>query len=170
MSKPKAYAGIGSRKTPPEIQEQMTQAASELSQHGLILRSGGAKGADTAFESGVQDPTLKEIFLPWKGFNGNESPLYAPLEEAEQIAANYHPNWPNLERYVRRFMARNVHQILGASLNDPALFVLCWTPDGSASGGTGQAIRIAAAHAIPVFDMGARSLEEIAERINQLIE
>lgn len=168
MNHPRAYAGIGSRSTPPEVLEIMTQAASEFSSHGLILRSGGAEGADSAFEAGAE-PGKKEIFLPWKGFNKNPSPLFSPLQEAFDIAAHYHPKWGSLGQSVRRLMARNVHQVLGASLNDPVLFVLCWTPRGSGEGGTGQAIRIAEAHGIPVFDMGATPIEEIVESINPLI-
>lgn len=57
------YTGIGSRETPPEIQEIMTNYARKLDKLGFILRSGGAMGADTAFEKGS---TNKEIYLPWK--------------------------------------------------------------------------------------------------------
>ena len=39
-------------------------------------------------------------------------------------------------------------QVLGVSLDSPAEFVLCWTADGEASGGTGQALRIAAIHGL----------------------
>ena len=35
-----------------------------------------------------------------------------------------------------------------------SLFVLCWTPYGAAAGGTGQALRIAEHHHIPVFNLG----------------
>ena len=169
MTQPKAYAGIGSRSTPPEIQDQMTMAATQLSYHDLILRSGGADGADAAFERGAE-PGKKEIFLPWRGFNRNPSPLCTPLQEAYDIAAHYHPVWDKLSDAVRRIMARNSHQILGASLNDPVLFVLCWTPNGIGEGGTGQAMRIAEAHGIPIFNMRVMDLEEIGDRINQLIE
>ena len=44
------YAGIGSRATPQAELEAMTEAAKMLSEKGYTLRSGGAKGADTAFE------------------------------------------------------------------------------------------------------------------------
>ena len=44
-------------------------------------------------------------------------------------------------------------QVLGSSLDSPAEFVLCWTADGEASGGTGQALRIAASHGVPVFNL-----------------
>jgi predicted Rossmann fold nucleotide-binding protein DprA/Smf involved in DNA uptake len=47
------YAGIGARSTPPQILSVMTRLASKLEGMGYTLRSGGAAGADTAFERGV---------------------------------------------------------------------------------------------------------------------
>ena len=47
------YAGIGSRQTPPNVQNIMRQVAKELEKKGYKLRSGHAKGADLAFEQGV---------------------------------------------------------------------------------------------------------------------
>ena len=43
--------------------------------------------------------------------------------------------------------------MLGPKLDAPSDFVLCWTEDGEASGGTGQAMRIAAAHGVPVYNL-----------------
>lgn len=51
-------------------------------------------------------------------------------------------------------MARNTCQVLGLNLDSPVKAVICYTPGGSGSGGTGQAIRIAQAYKIPVIDMG----------------
>ena len=161
------YAGIGSRETPPNIQEKMTQIARMLSENGYILRSGGARGADTAFERGAQEGK-KEIYLPWKGFENNPSPLYTITLDALILANRYHPlplfsggalNMKKLTA-LQKFMARNCYQVLGYELNSPSHFVLCWTPDGSTgesttrkTGGTGQAIRLAFALGIPVFNM-----------------
>ena len=90
------YAGIGSRKTPPEILEAMTRIAAELERRDWILRSGGADGADLAFESGVQDAAHKEVYLPWKSFNGRQDwdgCIWNYTEEHERIAAEHHPKW-----------------------------------------------------------------------------
>ena len=76
-----------------------------------------------------------------------------------QMAAAHHPAWERLGRGARSLHARNCHQILGRDLDDPVSFVVCWTPDGAtthpgpSTGGTGQALRIAAAHDIPVFNL-----------------
>jgi hypothetical protein len=55
------YAGIGSRTTPPEFQEYFSVLGQVLQNLGWTLRSGGADGADSAFEKYV---TRKEIYLP----------------------------------------------------------------------------------------------------------
>ncbi len=58
----KYYAGIGSRKTPPEMMSLMTDLAARLEEQGWILRSGGAIGADSAFQLGVKDPDNQRIY------------------------------------------------------------------------------------------------------------
>ena len=81
------YAGVGSRETPEEIKRLMVRIAYCLSKRNYILRSGGAKGADLAFERGAAN---KEIFY------AKDS-----TEEAESIAAKFHPKWNNCKDFVR---------------------------------------------------------------------
>lgn len=155
----KAYAGIGSRETPLYEANEMALFAS-LAKRLLILRSGGANGADEAFENGCGDGP-KEIFLPWKGFNENTSTLFTPDPKAFDLAASVHPNYKFLKRPVKLLIARNMHQILGPNLDDPVEFVVCWTKDGceshetygSKTGGTGSAIAIASKVGIPVYNL-----------------
>jgi len=151
------YTGIGSRSTPQEIQRLMTQIADKLGMWGWVLRSGGADGADEAFEKGS---VCNELYLPWRGFNGRmDAELEFPTPDAFLIAETHHPRWHALDRNVRALHARNAHQILGANCATPAAFVICWTPDGSTgtttakTGGTGQAIRIAKAYDVPIFNL-----------------
>lgn len=156
-----AYAGIGSRETPEGILVLMRDIGAALARKGWLLRSGAAPGADSAFEAGC-DLALgqKAVFLPWKGFQGRSLGSGVQLlasevmPEAEILAAQAHPRWPWLKRPVRMLMARNVAQVLGPRLDAPVAFVLCWTPGGSGSGGTGQALRLAASRGIPVYDLG----------------
>lgn len=151
----KTYAGIGSRETPSTIITLMSLMARHLAQNGYTLRSGAAQGADTAFEVGcdyVSGP--KEIYLPWMKFQDSNSKLVLDSEEAFEIAEKFHPYWHNLSNGARRLQARNSHQILGLDLKSPCDFVICYTKKGKAAGGTGQAIRIANAHGIQVFDCG----------------
>lgn len=157
-SPPRTYAGIGSRRTPPDMLRHMTRIALRLAEHGYCLRSGGADGADAAFEAGTGQ---REIFLPWRGFNNNPSPLFGPTDEAIAASAAVHPRWNALKEPARLLMGRNAHQVLGADLRSHVDFVLCWTPDGCSSerersgetGGTGQAIALADRHGIPVFNL-----------------
>lgn len=168
---PSYYTGIGSRETPDNILVLMSEIAAKLASNHFVLRSGGAKGADTAFENGATDANnsgkhfyfMSEIYLPWKNFNNNESKLYLLDEykdydfrdhQAYKIAKKYYPRNLDLQpEKTQRYMTRNVFQILGRYLNTPSKFVVCWTKDGKASGGTGQAIRIAEATGIPVYNL-----------------
>lgn len=159
------YTGVGSRETPEPILERMTHIAEVLADLGFTLRSGAADGADTAFESGVSNPNLKEIFLPWKGFNGSLSPLHgwpSPTVEklARAIAMSTHPNWSACSEAAQKLHMRNVAQVLGHDLESRSLFVICWTPKGRGTGGTGQAVRLARQYDIPVFDFGENGIEK----------
>jgi hypothetical protein len=151
MSKKRHYAGIGSRETPLEVCRKMTEIASKLSQFHYVLRSGGAPGADSAFEVGAKN---KQIFLPWNGFNGkveNREEYLIP-EKRLDLVEQFHPNPKALSKRGLDLMSRNSYQILGPELNDPVDFVLCWTKDGKFSGGTAQGLRIAKHYDIPIFN------------------
>lgn len=149
------YAGIGSRRTPPVMLPIMSGIAESLRTKGYTLRSGHAPGADLYFEAGAAD--MKEIYLPWKGFNGSDSPLFHSTVEAEAMAERYHPRWDKLTEGAKKMMARNCHQVLGMDLNTPVEFVVCWTPNGGVEGGTGQAMRIAMDLKIPVYNIRRES-------------
>ena len=146
------YTGIGARKTPKGIISTMLSVSRLLDRKGYTLRSGGADGADSAFEEGA---TLvkPEIYLPWPGFNGRTSIYTKPKPETFDIAKIYHPRWDKLSSAAQKFMARNVHQVLGWDLVTLSDFVVCWTNNGGAVGGTGQALRIARACNIPIYNL-----------------
>lgn len=150
------YAGIGSRETPQDILNWFTAIGKYLSDKEYTLRSGGADGADKAFETGCDKVNgKKEIYIPWKGFNGSKSELYDVTKEMYEMAAKYHPYWNNLKDGAKKLHARNCSQILGKDLKTPSLFVICWTNDGKMQGGTAQALRIATDYNIPIFNAGA---------------
>lgn len=146
----KYYSGIGSRETPIELKEIIKIIVEHLESRDYILRSGGAPGADSFFE---EYTTKKEIFLPWKDFNGNDSTFYKPSYDSYDMAKKYHPNWNRLSLGGRKLMARNCHQVLGQDLKTPVEFVVCWTKDGGETGGTGQAMRIASKLGIPIYNL-----------------
>lgn len=144
----KYYTGIGARKTPALICEGMSQIGIFLQSHGYILRSGGAEGADTAFAKYVAN---KEIYLPWKNFNGITDGIVPPYNE--EFVKKYHPKFSSLTGGKRKLMSRNTYQVLGEDLLTKSEFIICWTADGKTSGGTGQALRIAKDYNIPIFNM-----------------
>ena len=155
------YTGIGSRSTPEHQLQLMVRLAQHLASHDFVLRSGGAAGADTAFEHGCDlEGGEKQIFLPWNGFNNRnqniDDGIFANVDDAAlAMAQEFHPNWDACSAGAKRLHARNCYQVLGLDLNTPSTFVLCWTPGGLGRGGTGQAIRIAHSREIPVFDLGS---------------
>lgn len=174
----KYYAGIGSRQTPPEVMAILEELGYWLALAQFTLRSGGAEGADTAFELGaLRANAPKDIYVPWRGYNGNSSMLFTVNPDAFALAATLHPAWDILGQGPRKMHARNCAQILGDSLDKPAEFVICWTPDGCDSertrnrktGGTATAIVLAERNEVPVFNLKnekARiALNEILRRL-----
>lgn len=171
MPKTLIYAGIGSRKTPTEVIHQMAAIAIQLAESGWLLRSGHADGADMAFETGctMVDGEM-EIFVPWFGFNDapTNDPQYIRPRATQGLAdyaARFHPAWDKCSDSAKLMHMRNVCQVLGEHGDNHAHLVICWTPNGSGSGGTGQAIRIAQHHDIPVYDLGHRQGDYVREQL-----
>lgn len=136
----KFYAGIGSRETPPFYLKEITAIAHTLKGMNYVLRSGGAAGADSAFENGAYD---REIFEAKHA-----------TQESMDMAAGFHPNWDACNNYVRRLHGRNMMILFGKKLDTPVDFVVCWTPGGKAIGGTGQALRAADYFGLPIINLG----------------
>jgi predicted NAD-dependent protein-ADP-ribosyltransferase YbiA (DUF1768 family) len=160
------YAGIGSRETPKEVMDQMTELAKELESRGYTLRSGGAQGADTAFERGAT--SKKEIFP-----GGQKAG-----EREMKIAREIHPNPQALDNsknpaFVWNLMARNTNQVFGKNLDTPVDFVIAYTQDGLTdytkrsikSGGTGQAIDMASRKGIPVINLANPNWRQELDRV-----
>lgn len=173
MRNGKYYAGIGSRETPREVCMHMTAIAERLASLGYTCNSGGAGGADSAFEKGAV--VNRQIFLPWDGFNGRNvdnltklhgkgSYLVPPFNE--EMVRKYHPKPGALSGAGWKFMSRNSYQVLGKDLKTPVEFVLCWTKGGELNGGTAQALRIAIDHRIPIFNF-YHGYKEFAEYMNR---
>lgn len=147
----KVYAGVGSRETPESVLEDMELLAISLSGRGWTLRSGGARGADQAFARGAK---AKEIF------RANDA-----TAEAMRLASEHHPAWNRCSDFVKMLHGRNMQILLGRNLDSPVRCVICWTPGGLVTGGTGQAIRAAHARKIPVYNLFSASSLEIHDRV-----
>lgn len=169
------YTGIGSRETPSEFLDCFARLGRQLELAGWTLRSGGAWGADSAFDAGIESQH-KEIYLPWKNFNQRDGiiPGKDLWEQAARHASEVHPTWKYLTPGAKKLHTRNVFQILGQDLATPSAFVLCWTQDGCeseatrtvATGGTGTAIALADRHDIEVINFfNPNGLERLAAKL-----
>lgn len=169
----KIYAGIGSRKTPPEVCEVIRHLAGRLGCVGWTLRSGRAEGADSAFECGARavqgscEIFLPEDLRPLSVRVNDKIQNWSYMDEvtgstigAKVIARLLHPNGKNLSPHALELHARNTYQIIGQDLNTPVQFVVCWTEGGRGEGGTGQALRLAKMLNIPILDFGVYDTQE----------
>jgi hypothetical protein len=147
------YAGIGSRETPEKILRYMEWVGEVNAVADHILRSGGAKGADTAFEVGCDRVRgSKEIFL-----------AQDCTDEAMELSSRFHPNWRVCSAYAKRLHGRNAMILLGRDLNDPVELVVAWTKNGELTGGTAQGLRIAADYEIPIINLGIKGDLELCQ-------
>ena len=168
----RCYAGVGSRRAPREVLGALEDAAAGLARRGWTLRTGLSPGADQAFFRGALTGGGRvELYLPRPGFQAGARVaarghpvrvLPAPTGAALALAACVHPAWEELSTATRALRARDVHEVLGSELSSPVGLLVCWTPDGSldgegpGAGGTGQALRVAAAHGVPVLNVRRR--------------
>ena len=185
------YTGVGSRETPGEILKMMNRLGEVLADRRYILRTGGAQGADQAFELGWVwhvhksnwgENTEAEVFLPWDGFEkhtrdalfgANILPdLDDPIlyKKAEKIASDTHPAWDKCSRGAKILHTRNVYQVLGRDLATPSKFLIAWAPvtkSGKPKGGTATAIALAESYGVPCFNL---ILPEHYDRVSKLLE
>lgn len=151
---PKILVGIGSRETPDLVLKRMRILGIKYADNGWLLRSGGAQGADSAFEHGFDMMNgQKEIFLPWEGYNGNEGTNFTVPDEAYIILDKYFPAAKGRSPSVRSLLARNCQQVLGDNLDTPADLVICWMKSVKPTGGTKYAVLLAQKFGIPTINL-----------------
>lgn len=174
----KIYTGVGARSTPPEMLDIIRNVASVLGKRGWVLRSGGAEGADKAFEAGCDAAHgSKKIYIPWSGFN-NYIPDGVSIMTLDQgsrdgaidIIKDVHPAFNRLSRGALALHARNALQVLGLYLDSPSQFLICYAPtdrDGVPTGGTRTSWVLAQKCGIPCFNL---YLEKDKERIEKWVQ
>jgi hypothetical protein len=192
----KAYAGVGSRKTPRDVLETMRAIGAALARKGYTLYSGGARGADTAFRRGADAAGGDyRILLPAERFNGaaadGERFLFEPNSEAWgraatiaetlwTVHARFHgiAPWKEISLPSRRFHTRNVLQVLGPGCERKVSYLICWTADGMTawhertpeSGGTSQAIALASLVGVDVINLRrASDRQRVIEGLARLV-
>lgn len=148
----KYYSGIGSRNTPTKVLKKMAIYAKVLEQFGYILRSGGARGADKAFERGVSNKDNQEIF------RSEDAAHWTFNYVAKHCMPKDRKGFYSWATHTKGLLARNMMQVLGVDGVRPVDFVVCWTSKGdyntSEVGGTGYAVRCALKNDIPVYNLG----------------
>lgn len=176
------YTGIGSRETPLHITELMNRIGEICADHNIILRSGGAEGADSAFEVGCDSVNgEKEIFIPWNNFNGRRSSMKGVYVRGNDvhsrvIAHSLHPVFDRLGRGAQALHTRNVNQVLGKDSGspEPSSFVLFYAPEtssGNVKGGTATAVNLAKRNNIPCWNMWSNSsYDQILDWIDSIFK
>lgn len=163
--------GIGTRKINKPAFNMLFQIARRMAHQGWELRSGGAIGADTAWEQGWLGFDRKEIYVV-KGTTcdiakyatcGHISDYGDIWFEAEDIASKLHPRWENLGEYAQAMHTRNVFQVLGLDLKSKSDVVAAYAPpDGqSVKGGTASAFNLARAKGIPAFNLWTKEGQQL---------
>lgn len=180
----KMYTTVGSRNTPGPIQWLMARIARHLNQQGHGIRSGGARGADTAFQIGSMSSGTpnRRIYLPNPSFtvsgNGSRIPLDADPQHVVLPPENLHEAIRILQRHrlgrsriphtanpetllsqdpVTALFARNVAQVLGGNLDNPSAGLIGYMPlPPAAPGGTKIAFDLAQARGVPTFNLADR--------------
>lgn len=159
----KILTGIGSRETPDDVLDLMHRIAYMKAKEGFLLRSGGADGADTAFEVGFKTFCAENsipfeermcIYLPWVGFNersGKECVSLTSLTVSEKnflmtCAQKVHPAFSRLSTGAMLLHTRNIlqirgHEKTGLRCSDEIVY---WTPGKiEPTGGTRTAVKFA---------------------------
>ena len=171
----KYYTGIGSRSVSDMVGRTMASLAKTLNVMGYCLRSGCAQGSDQWFQKGVGEQPEAQIWLPWENFNQDFQEQfpdhdYRLVDDDDSDARNsvnkFHSNPEKLSVAGRLLMCRNFRQVKGLGQPDSE-FVICWTPDGKDSGGTGFAIRVATHWKIPVYNLHGMTSEEVLMEIEK---
>lgn len=190
------FTGVGSRNITKKEFNNIIWISNHLSSKGYTLRSGKARGADEAFQLGVEkfetDQAFNkearigyapEIYTPWNNFKteGLSSFWDIPLndidkdlvDEAKSIASRIHPAWGRCSQAAKKLHTRNVFQVLGRNLNNPSKFLLACSDEdsnGDVKGGTRTAWMIAKENNVPVFNVRGKIVTEVLDFVESVNE
>jgi hypothetical protein len=154
----KPYAATGNKEMPESFKPQVQRIGRNLEKAGYILRTGGMEGLEDVIEKSV---TKLELHLPFKDFDGKQSKFTYTSDFVKGVAKMFHTSFDTLKPVVQTFLAKNVRLVLGKEGKSPAMFLIVWTEDGTEkaiektfkTGNSGNAIAIADAIGIPVFNL-----------------
>jgi len=159
------------------IKYEIKQIAKKLADHGLIVYSGNANGADISFQIGSEGKCV--VMMSYKNFNiksynprddGNALDVYdvGNTKLGNKLTDEFHPCPEALNWKSRPFINRNAHQVLGYDRYPLVSFVICCANvdnNGNVIGGTGHACSIAKSMLIPIYNLrnenDMKALEEL---------
>jgi hypothetical protein len=152
------YAATGNKEMPESFKPLIQRIGRNLEKAGYMLRTGGMEGLEDVIEKSA---TKLELHLPFKDFDGKNSKFTYTSDFVKGIAKMFHTSFDTLKPVVQTFLAKNVRLVLGKDGKSPALFLVVWTEDGAETaaektfktGNSGNAIAIANAIKIPVFNL-----------------
>lgn len=147
----KYYTGIGSRNTPPDMLSLMTAIAWKYNELGYRLRSGGAMGADTAFQLGSGKNCNIYVPLP-HSYGTKQWQKWEGL--AKEVCESFNLNLSSMKPFTQYLIIRNMPQVIGLDGEPLSERVVCWTPNGEMVGGTRYALRLAEMRNVPIFNLG----------------
>lgn len=153
-------AGIGNRKTPPHILDEMVKVGEFCRNSGIYINSGHAEGADYAFERGGLE--FVTAFVPWSSFNEAELPhlgekvIIHENERFDSLVRELHPKAEYFRAGTFKLMRRNVPQILGIDGYTPVSAVVCYSVG---NGGTEFSLSIARKFDVPILNMAEPECE-----------
>ena len=190
MTEQRYYTGIGARDVPNDIVQLMKDIAYRMTTKGYVLRSGAAKGSDTAFETGCKlngkyfyESWAGHIYLPTDKFRGRDhlipegncryfangnfhSKKAADLLESTSVCDFIHKT----KARTYNFFTRNVYQVLGLGLDKSSKTVIYYAPEdeeGNCLGGTRIAVNLAEHYGIPTYNL---LHEDRREKIKEILE
>ena len=181
----KYYTGIGSRNISEEEEFQLIYIGDYMARHGYTLRSGKARGADSAFADGAMnhDKSMVVNYVPWENFNINQpSPLDVEIDNLKQSlqsrcyseAERLHPAWSKCSPAAKKLHARNMLQVTGHEEPKKLSTVLICCVDidknGDAIGGTRTAWMKAKSIGIPCLNIRGLSNDEAIIKLMSMLD
>lgn len=160
----KYYTGIGSRDISSIEYNLVVKIGSRMAELGYCLRSGGADGADEAFEEGCDlAEGEKSIYLPWKNFNGYwMGPSVYSLTGKQRAFARERllelgvlPWFDNLSNSSKLFHTRNYYQVVGSTEVPSRVCIYIADIDwkGEPVGGTRTAVMVSKVLGVPTYNL-----------------
>lgn len=146
---------VGSREPPDDISRLAFVIGKNLSNIGVINRTGGAVGMDSNFAK-FYNPILIENYRPSNDqYDCIDVSRFDNYQEAYELTERIVPHFEHLDEVQKALHIRNCYQVLGRDLRSPSDILICWcrVSCGVPMGGTRTAITLARMHKIPVYNL-----------------